>query len=67
MEFENFESALEYLKNIIKRFEEDGDISIEELLNNYEEGMKAYYFCTQKLKETQKKIKIIDDSYDINS
>ena len=41
MEFESFESALEYLKNIIKKFEENENISIEELLNNYEEGMKA--------------------------
>jgi exodeoxyribonuclease VII small subunit len=64
MEFESFESALEYLKNIIKKFEENENISIEELLNNYEEGMKAYSFCEKKLKETQKKIKIIDENFD---
>ena len=67
MEFESFESALEYLKKIIKKFEENENISIEELLNNYEEGMEAYYFCAKKLEETQKKIKIIDENFDRNS
>lgn len=64
MEFESFESALEFLKDIIKNFEENEDISIEELLNNYEEGMEAYSFCAKKLDETKKKIKIIDEKFD---
>lgn len=64
MEFESFESALEHLKKVIQAFEESDNISIDELLKNYEEGMKAYHFCTKKLEDTQKKIKIIDESFE---
>lgn len=64
MEYESFESALEHLKKIIAEFEESDNISIDDLLNNYEEGMRAYSFCSKKLEDTQKKIKIIDESYE---
>lgn len=64
MEYESFESALEHLKKIIQEFEGNENISIDELLKNYEEGMKAYSFCAKKLEDTQKKIKIIDESFD---
>lgn len=62
MEYESFENALEHLKKIIQEFENNDNISIDELLKNYEEGMKAYSFCAKKLEDTQKKIKIIDES-----
>ncbi|MFA6983512.1 MAG: exodeoxyribonuclease VII small subunit [Sedimentibacter sp.] len=61
MEYESFESALEELKNIVQKFENKNDITIDELLNNYEKGMKAYSFCMKKLDDTQRKIKIIDE------
>lgn len=64
MEYSSFESALEQLKKIIQEFESSDNISIDELLNNYEEGMKAYYFCSKKLEDTQKKIKIIDEAFE---
>jgi len=64
VEYENFENALMHLKKIIKEFEDNDGLSIDELLNNYEEGMKAYSFCTKKLDSTQKKIKIIDESFE---
>ncbi|HHZ01894.1 MAG TPA: exodeoxyribonuclease VII small subunit [Tissierellia bacterium] len=64
MEYENFESALEDLKNIVQIFEENKDITMDELIANYEKGMKAYHFCAKKLDETQKKIKIIDESFE---
>lgn len=63
MEYENFETALEELKNIVQQFEDNKDITIDTLLNNYEKGMKAYSYCMKKLDSTQKKIKIIDDSF----
>lgn len=62
MEFDSFESALEELKRIVEKFESDKDISIDDLLINYERGMKAYSFCSKKLEDTQKRIKIIDES-----
>lgn len=64
MEYTNFENALDNLKKIIQEFESNDNISLEELLKNYEEGMKAYSFCAQKLEDTQKKIKIIDQAYE---
>lgn len=62
MEYDNFESALEELKNIVRKFENKDDISIDELLENYEKGMKVYSFCMKKLDDTQRKIKIIDEN-----
>ncbi len=62
MEYDNFESALEELKNIVRKFENKDDISIDELLENYEKGMKAYSFFMKKLDDTQRKIKIIDEN-----
>lgn len=64
MEYESFESALEHLKKIIQEFENSDSISIDELLKNYEEGMKAYSYCAKKLEDTQKKIKIIDEAFE---
>lgn len=62
--YDSFESALEDLKRIVQNFESGEDISIDELLKNYEQGMSAYPYCSRKLEDTQKKIKIIDESYE---
>lgn len=62
MGYENFEEAFEHLKSIIDRFEANENISLDELINNYEEGMKAYKYCSNKLDDTQKKIKMIDET-----
>jgi exodeoxyribonuclease VII small subunit len=64
MEYDSFEGAFDQLKNIIRKFEEKDDIPIDELLKNYEEGMKAYSFCAKKLEDTQKKLKIIDENFE---
>ncbi len=62
MEYNSFEEALDHLKKIVQEFEGNDSLSLDELLGNYEEGMKAYSFCTKKLEDIQKKIKIIDES-----
>jgi exodeoxyribonuclease VII small subunit len=62
MEYDNFEGALEELKNIVQKFENSKDITLDDLLKNYENGMKAYSFCMKKLDDTQRKIKIIDEN-----
>lgn len=64
MEYDSFESALEHLKKIIQKLEENDNISIDELIKNYEEGMKAYSFCAKKLEDTQKKLKVIDENFE---
>lgn len=62
-DYENFEDALEHLKEIIQEFESNDNISMDQLVKNYEQGMKAYSYCFKKLDDTQKQIKIIDDIY----
>lgn len=65
MEYKSFESAMEHLKKVIFEFESNKNITIDELLTNYEEGLKAYSFCAKKLDDTQKKIKVIDETFDL--
>lgn len=62
--YDSFESALEDLKRIVENFESGENISIDDLLKNYEQGMNAYSYCSRKLEDTQKKIKIIDESFE---
>ncbi len=63
MEYNSFESALENLKKIVQDFETSDSLSIDRLLENYEEGMKAYSYCVKKLEDTQRKIKVIDETF----
>ncbi|MEL7646771.1 MAG: exodeoxyribonuclease VII small subunit [Sedimentibacter sp.] len=62
--YDSFENALEDLKKIVQSFESNEDLSIDEMLKNYEQGMKAYSYCSKKLEDTQKKIKIIDETFE---
>ncbi len=51
----NFEEAFKRLEEIA-RILEAGEISLEESLQLYEEGMKLIDFCSQKLEAAEKKI-----------
>lgn len=62
-DYKSFEEALDDLKQIVDKFEKDKDISLDELINNYEQGLKAYNYCAKKLEDTEKKIKVIDEDY----
>ena len=62
--YESFEIAFEELKQIVQNFEKTEDISLEDLLKNYEQGMIAYSYCMKKLEDTQRKIKIIDSNFE---
>lgn len=55
---ESYESAYEKLENIIKDLE-DEDISLEESIDKYEEGIKLYKYCNSILKEYEGKVKIL--------
>lgn len=61
--YENFEAAFNELTNIVKKIE-NNDITLDELINNYEQGMMAYSYCIKKLEDTQKKIKTIESEYE---
>lgn len=55
---ERFEDALDKLEKIVSKLEQ-GDISLEESLKLFEEGIKWSRFCSQKLEEAEKKVEIL--------
>ncbi len=61
----NFEHAMERLEEIAERLEE-GSQSLDESLKLFAEANKLAAFCTAKLDEAEKKLKILikdQDSY----
>lgn len=54
----NFEEALARLEDITQALE-DGDLSLEEAMKKFDEGVKLAEFCNAKLAEAQKKVDIL--------
>ncbi len=54
----NFEKSLEDLENIVQRLDEN-DLSLDEALSLFEEGIKLSRFCSQKLDSVEKKVEIL--------
>lgn len=58
---EKFEEALQKLEAIVAQMEE-GDLSLEEALKAFEEGVRLAKFCATKLDEAERKVdKLIRD------
>lgn len=55
---EKFEDALEKLEKIVSQLEE-GNISLEDSLKLFEEGIRLSRFCNQKLDEAEKRVEIL--------
>ena len=55
---ERFEDALSKLEKIVSKLE-GGDISLEESLKLFEEGIRLSRFCNQKLDEAEKRVEIL--------
>lgn len=53
-----FEEALNKLEKIVSKLE-NGDISLEESLKLFEEGIRLSRFCNQKLDEVEKRVEIL--------
>jgi len=53
-----FEEAMERLENIVESLEK-GDLSLEESLKVFEEGMKLVSFCSGKLDEAEQKVTML--------
>jgi len=53
-----FEEALKKLENIVEQLE-GGDLSLEESLAKYGEGIKHIRLCQKKLEAAKKKIEIL--------
>jgi len=54
----NFEENLTRLKEVVKLLEE-GNISLEESLKYFEEGIKIYRICNNVLNDAQQKISLL--------
>lgn len=54
----DFESALEELETLIERME-DGEISLEDSLKDFERGIELTRACQQALQEAEQKVQIL--------
>ena len=55
---QKFEDAFQKLESIVKKLE-DGNLSMEESLKAFEEGVRLSRFCSKKLDEAEKKVEIL--------
>ena len=58
MTAKKFEDAMARLEEIVQSLER-GELSLEESIKAFEEGMKLAKFCSQKLEEAEKKVSIL--------
>lgn len=58
-----FEKALDRLEKIVEELE-SGNISLEDALKKYEEGVKLSRICQTKLEQAEKKIEVLTRSLD---
>lgn len=57
-----FEEAMQRLEDIVENLE-NGDLSLENSLKIFEEGMKLVSFCSKKLEEAEQKVtKLVKES-----
>ncbi len=62
---ESFEDALNRLESISERLE-SGQMPLEEAIEQYEEGVKAYRHCSSLLKKIERKIEVLTKNADGN-
>ena len=55
---QNFEEAMKRLEDIVQNLE-SGELSLEESLGTFEEGMKLVNFCSKKLEEAEQKVTML--------
>lgn len=55
---QTFESAMKRLESIVRELE-SGDLSLDEALKKFQDGVKLSKFCSNKLDETEKKVSIL--------
>lgn len=58
MQNQTFERAMQRLEQIVDELER-GSLSLEDSLKMYEEGVELIKFCSDKLDETEKKVKLL--------
>ena len=55
---QTFENAMKRLEAIVQEIE-SGDLTLDEALKKFQEGVKLSKFCSNKLDETEKKVSIL--------
>ena len=60
----NFETSLQKLEKIIEKLE-DGDISLEDSVKSFEEGIGLVKDCQKQLSQAELKVKKLLDNGDI--
>lgn len=55
---QTFENAMKRLETIVQELE-SGDLTLDEALKKFQEGVKLSKFCSNKLDETEKKVSIL--------
>jgi len=58
MKKKSFEDALAKLEDITKELEE-GELSLEDSLKHFDEGVKLAEYCNSKLSDAQRKVEIL--------
>ena len=58
MKNKSFEEGLAQLENITQELEE-GDLSLEDSLKHFDEGVKLAEYCNSKLNDAQRKVEIL--------
>ena len=53
-----FETALKRLENIVENLE-NGELSLEAALKQYEEGVRMADLCSKRLTEAEKKVEVL--------
>ncbi|MDP2862431.1 MAG: exodeoxyribonuclease VII small subunit [Desulfobacterales bacterium] len=61
----SFEIAMKQLEQIVQELE-SGNLSLEDSIKKFEEGIKLSKFCSSKLDETEKKITLLLKDQDGN-
>jgi len=55
---EKFEDALKKLEEILRKMEK-GDLTLEESLRSFEEGIRLSRLCAEKLDEAERRVDIL--------
>ena len=58
MAAEKFETALKKLEDVVKKLE-GGELSLDDSLKAFEEGVKQAAFCSNKLNEAEKRVELL--------
>ena len=55
---EKFETALKKLEEVVRKLE-SGELSLDDSLKAYEEGVKLASFCSRKLNDAEKRVDVL--------